>query len=74
MLGSFANPPGSNGIEPIPGQLRSKAAAKETNLNRKKQDQILHNLLDREWSELPYAMMRITAARRPWDGESSLLA
>jgi hypothetical protein len=25
-------------------------------------------LLEREWSELPYAMMRITAARRPWDG------
>ena len=67
MLGTFANPSGSNGIEPIPAQLRSKAAAKETNLTRKKQDQILHNLLERDWPELPYAMMRLTAARRPWD-------
>jgi hypothetical protein len=25
-------------------------------------------VLERDWSELPYAMMRITAARRPWDG------
>jgi hypothetical protein len=35
----------------------------------KKQDQQLNQLLDREWSELPYAMMRLTAARRPWDNK-----
>ncbi len=66
MLGSFANSPGSNGIEPLHGRLRTKATAKET----KRQDQTLNKLLEREWSELPYAMMRLTAARRPWDGKA----
>jgi hypothetical protein len=62
VLGSFVNSPVSNGHGPLGGPLRSKA--KET----KKPDQTLNNLLERDWSELPYAMMRITAARRPWDG------
>lgn len=33
-----------------------------------KRTQHLHELVAREWSELPYAMMRLTAAGRPWDG------
>lgn len=63
MLGSFANSSSSNGIEPLRSRLPSKPAAKETNT----EDQNLSQLLEREWSELPYAMMRITAAGRSWD-------
>ena len=65
MLGSFTDSPGSNGIEPLRGRLRSRPTAKET----KKQEQNFAQLIEREWSELPYAMMRISAARRPWDGK-----
>src|SRR6185437_6431222 len=46
---------------------RSGAAARET----KRQQQRLRQLLVREWSELPYAMMRLTAERRPWDSNRS---
>ena len=41
-----------------------KAAVRDA----KQQKQHLKQLIECEWSELPYAMMRITAARRPWDG------
>jgi hypothetical protein len=63
VLGSFANSPSINGVEPVRGRLNTKVAAKPA----KKQDLSLNQLLEREWSELPYAMMRISAARRPWD-------
>lgn len=63
MLEPFANSTGNNGVGPFRGQPRSKAA-----LKTKKQDLQLDQLLERQWPELPYAMMRITAARRPWDG------
>jgi hypothetical protein len=33
----------------------------------KKQAHTENQLLEREWSDLPYAMMRLTAARRAWD-------
>lgn len=61
MLGSFSNSPGSNGLEALYGRARSTAAPAEL----KKQS--FAQLLEQEWSELPYAMMRLTAARRPWD-------
>lgn len=63
MLGSFVNTPGGNGIGPLPPRPRSRTTAKQA----KQRDLQLTQLLEREWSELPYAMMRITAARRPWD-------
>lgn len=63
MLGSSANLR-TNDVAPPRGGLRSNAPAKQT----KKPDLNFTNLLELEWSELPYAMMRITAARRPWDG------
>jgi hypothetical protein len=63
VLEPSANSPTNNGVGPFRGRPRSKAAPKA-----KKQDQQLDQLLERQWSELPYAMMRITAARRPWDG------
>lgn len=62
MLGSFNHLGGSNGFE---AGRHARVAARQT---KKKQEPQLNQLLDREWSELPYAMMRITAARRPWDG------
>ena len=65
MLGSCGNSLGNNGSETLHGRARSQAAAGKT----KKQEQHLHQLIEKEWSELPYAMMRITAARRPWDGK-----
>lgn len=63
MLGSFGNSSGNNGWEPLYDPARSNAATAKL----KKHEQSFAQLLDREWSELPYAMMRLTAARRPWD-------
>ncbi len=63
MLGSFGNPLGNNGNGHFPGPPL-KAAVRDA----KQQKQHLKQLIACEWSELPYAMMRITAARRPWDG------
>lgn len=64
MLGSYGNSLGNNGNGQLHGRLPLKAAAKDV----KKREQPLNQLVESEWSELPYAMMRITAARRPWDG------
>jgi len=68
VLGSFDNSLGNTRSEATRSEAfnaspRSRAAARET----KRQQQRLRQLLVREWSELPYAMMRLTAARRPWD-------
>ena len=63
MLGSYGNPINNPGIEILAGRPNVPAPPKKT----KKQEQFLNQLIDREWSELPYAMMRLTAARRPWD-------
>lgn len=60
MLGSFGNSLGSGGVESL-YRSRPEAAPKKA----KKPN--LGQLIESEWSELPYAMMRITAARRPWD-------
>ncbi len=62
MLGSFGNSFGNNGNAPLQGRPNFKAATKDI-----KKQQTPAQLIEREWSELPYAMMRLTAARRPWD-------
>lgn len=62
MLGSFGNTLDNIGIDALRGHPHSEIAPKQA----KKQEH-LNQLIDREWSELPYAMMRFTAARRPWD-------
>lgn len=64
MLGSYGNSLGNNGNGPLRGRLPLRATARDA----KKREQQLIQLLEHEWPELPYAMMRITAARRPWDG------
>ena len=64
MLGSFGNSLGNGrvgGVESLYGSPRPEAARKKA----KSQD--LNHLLERDWDEMPYTMMRITAARRPWD-------
>ena len=61
MLGSFGNSLNSSGIDAFrsrPPQVAPKQS--------KKQEQP-SQLVEREWLELPYAMMRITGARRAWD-------
>jgi hypothetical protein len=63
VLGSFGNSLGNNGNAPLHGHPNFKAATKDT-----KKQQTPGQRIECEWSELPYAMMRITAARRPWDG------
>ena len=63
MLGSFGNTVGNRGVESFYSLQHPEAAPKKV----KKQS--LNQLIENEWSELPYAMMRITAARRPWDGK-----
>ena len=68
VLGSFGNPRGSNegntGFGHLNGRPSPKAAAEDAKKRELRPDQ----LIDHEWSELPYTMMRVTAARRPWDG------
>ena len=64
MLGSVNNSFGDSAFQNLPSRSPSRAAR---DLKRK-QEQSFNQLLERDWSELPYAMMRITAARRPWDG------
>lgn len=63
MLGSFENSLGTGGVESIYGRPLAEATRRKT----KKPDP--NQLIEQEWSELPYAMMRLTAARRPWDGK-----
>lgn len=43
-----------------------RPSSKPTFRNAKKRE-TLNDVIEREWSELPYAMMRFGAARRPWD-------
>jgi hypothetical protein len=64
VLGPIGNPLGNNGIRHLNGYPSLKAAGRVA----KKQEQQPNQSLEHNWSELPYAMMRITAARRPWDG------
>ena len=64
MLGSVNNSFGDSAFQNLPSRSPSRAAR---DLKRK-QEQSFNQLLERDWSELPYAMMRITATRRPWDG------
>ena len=61
MLGSFGSSVGSGGVESFYSGLRSEAPRKKA----KGQDP--NHLIENDWDELPYAMMRITGARRPWD-------
>lgn len=64
MLGSLGSSLGNGGIRgveslcarPRPVVARNKAKSQDPN-----------HLLEHDWDELPYAMMRLTAARRPWD-------
>lgn len=63
MLGSYSNSLGNNGLAVFSGRTRLAPAPKMA----KKQELQLNQLIQREWFELPYAMMRLTAARRPWD-------
>lgn len=62
MLGSFGSSVGNGGVDSFYDRPRLETARKKA----RKQD--LNLLVTSEWDELPYAMMRITAARRPWDG------
>lgn len=70
MLGSFDNSTLDNslntpGLDALSRRPRTRSLAKEA----RKQPLTPAQLLDHEWSELPYAMMRIGAARRRWDGK-----
>ena len=69
MLGSCGNSLGNNGSEALHGRARSQAASRKAKKQEQQLNQQLSQLIEREWSELPYAMMRISAARRPWDGK-----
>lgn len=62
MLGSFGDALDNTGTDPFRGRPHVEAAPKHT-----KKPEHLDQLIEREWSELPYTMMRLTAARRPWD-------
>lgn len=63
MLGSFGNTLDNIGVDPFRGGPHLGAAPKRA----KKPEHQLSQLIEQEWSELPYAMMRLTASRRPWD-------
>ena len=70
MLGSFENSAFETSLsnarlEALDHRSRSRTPGNAIHNRPETPDQ----LLDREWSELPYAMMRITAARRPWDNK-----
>jgi len=62
VLGSFGNSLNNGGIDAFQSRL-PQVAPKQS----KKQEQQLKQSIEREWSELPYAMMRFSAARRAWD-------
>jgi hypothetical protein len=64
VLGSFANSR-DNASEPLRRRAHPRAEARDAD----KREQQLNQFIEDEWSELPYAMMRLTAARRPWDGK-----
>jgi hypothetical protein len=62
VLGSFGTSVGSGGgVESFYSGPRSVVARKKA----KGQDS--NHLIETDWEELPYTMMRITGARRPWD-------
>lgn len=63
MLGSFGNTLGNSGMDAFRAHPHPQVVPKKV----KKPQQQLNQLVEREWSELPYAMMRITAARRSWE-------
>ena len=63
MLGSFHNSQPRPALDYLNPPPASKAAAKQPN----KLDRVLNELIRREWAELPYAMMRLTASRMSWD-------
>ena len=63
MLGSFHNSQPRPALDYLNPPPASKAAAKQAN----KLDRVLNELIRREWAELPYAMMRLTASRMSWD-------
>lgn len=62
MFGSLDDSLSHSRIEPFHGQQNS--AAKQTTKLR----QNLEELVSREWNDLPYTMMSLTAAGRSWDG------
>jgi hypothetical protein len=64
MQGSVDSSLRSPEVETLPHPL-PKAAGKRA----KSYQQYLNDLAEREWAELPFAMMRLTAASRPWDGK-----
>lgn len=61
MLGSLQNSRPDPALDYLNAPPASRAAAKQPN----KLDRAL--LIRREWAELPYAMMRLTATRMSWD-------
>lgn len=63
MLGSLDDSL-SHSREPFHGQRHSATGAEQTAKVR----QGLKELVCREWNDLPYAMMSLTAASRSWDG------
>jgi len=63
VLGSFDNSPRHPAIDYLNVPPLSRAAAKPI----KKQDLDLLESARRDWAELPYAMMRLTANRMRWD-------
>ena len=81
VLGSFGNPRGSNegntGFGHLNGRPSPKAAAEDAKKRELRPDQ----LIDHEWSELPYTMMRVTlplpdavVAATGWLGIAGLMA
>lgn len=63
MLGSFHNSQPNPALDYLNVPPASKTGAKLKN----KFDRALNELIRREWAELPYAMMRLTASRMSWD-------
>ena len=70
MLGSFGNSLATPGLEsPHRSNAATRSAAKPQQRPNKKHDRLFAHLLEREWDELPYTMMQITAARSPRYGK-----
>ena len=63
MLGSLNNSQPNSALDYLRVPPASKAAAKPIIKN----ERALNELIRREWAELPYAMMRLTANRMSWD-------
>ena len=62
MLGSFGKISENSDMHASAASPYSEAAPRQAKKPEQYSDQV-----EREWSELPYAMMRLTSARKPWE-------